>query len=1222
VTQTSKPIEVNKTFIPGDPNAFPSNIIFNAGEDDPSERNPILAYEGWNFLPTGYGYKSYFGTTGELNIDSLLSRVDWILLYQRKTFENFLIALAEDGIWIKASNVIGPWTHSIVLPIPTPGEHTEWTWCVIGEDFYAYRQAGANVYRISPYQKFWIPDDPIAIIDAVITVVASTIPFATYEYYVAYKLLVSGHVAIHGEASPEVLIDNANDSVIITWNEHVPKDGFIDKYVLYRKNIGSGAVVYKELAPINGLTAPSDFSNAAWVNSNTTETVNVIAAPDGTVTADLLKEDAATSTHKIAQNVAAYGAAAIYRGSVYIKKAGRDFAIVALQDNTTGAAYAYFDLVNGLISQNALASGAGWTNVSASIKDMEDGWFLCSVQGTKAAAGTVSIEIYLSVLGVGGVGISYLGDATSGVYLWNAITQPLVYTNTDSGAGWTAGTLPLAAAIEYDSYALQTQTPNTLNMLGQLGIFKAGSRLGFWDSENSISWSGLDDKMDFVPSLTTLASAGQKFDDVIGKIVTIKQSKENFIIYSTKSIVFIQRNITEAFIWKSYPITNKTGIAYPREVTTGTVDTEHFAWTSMGLMKIDAMSFEIILAGVTDFLKESKDPVYLSLLQNRYLFLELISPDYVYGKVSFQTQVTPGSALVLDFKNAYIAVNNPSEDGCTVYNIITKIPDQIGVYKKYENIWDTLQFTLLGYPVDVDVPVYQGRSFYYSHTIDSLGSNSETNMKAWADAGLEFVPNISIIDDNFPPTLLSWNTGDLDPVIFKASSDMLEVNLDSAGPHSNPSSLNLLSSFDFNYVGVFANFVPDMLQYWYGVTRLNQAYLDSKKGLSGTVSQGVVFNDVPAALDAILTSQSTPGGTYFLFYMLALLPVEVGDISIKGSTVDLWENSTIGIATPITRWGVLWVRPVFTRTGGVQPNYTISIHWELVLDYIDVIPCDSIIYDVDEAAMLTHFQAVFNTALLPERAFECYLRIISFIKYAINGSSTPSGTSPPAVVIPDVCPVAEDPLVLNHFFGGYNTKTGKICGNPPTITAPIFGGPVMTIPASSFLLQQGSPAPLYPTFEGSLVFDTQLQKWGKQRGQFKQLLDYSPINNIASGIVPYEVFGVEGAVLKTTGKIASFDEAPTLSLIKYGKIGYTRAGFTDAEEIIAGFRRASTGKLGVTASVDGVTEETDLTSFTEFTDAMKVIHNPNSSAKWYSITLEGIFDLQYLEFKGHKKSRR
>src|SRR5437764_1133039 len=101
MTQLAKIIDITKTFVPVDPNAFPETLLGTAREDTPTQAAPVVAYEGYNFMPTAYGYRSYFGINQKVNIDALTSRVDHVFIIQTLTFENILVALCEDGIWTK-----------------------------------------------------------------------------------------------------------------------------------------------------------------------------------------------------------------------------------------------------------------------------------------------------------------------------------------------------------------------------------------------------------------------------------------------------------------------------------------------------------------------------------------------------------------------------------------------------------------------------------------------------------------------------------------------------------------------------------------------------------------------------------------------------------------------------------------------------------------------------------------------------------------------------------------------------------------------------------------------------------------------------------------------------------------------------------------------------------------------------------------------------------------
>ena len=405
--QGSHVIDVTRSFVVTDPNAFPNNQGYTAQEDSPEKEPPILAYEGVNFLPTSYGYKSFFGTSSLLNIAPLLSRCDRVLLYQFGTYENVLVALCEDGIWTCRPNVVAsPWVHNIVQAIPPVGTYLEFTYCVIENKLYIYRERTSLVHRL----------DPLAITPPV----------------------------------PQIL-----------------------------------------------------------------------------------------------------------------------------------------------------------------------------------TAGAFTIGMSYTILTPGTTDFTLIGAANSLV--------GTVFTATGIGAGTgTAGDNTPAGTITFVSF-----TPSFLNMIGQLGIFRANGRLGFWDSANSISWSNVFDHKDFTPSITTLAG-NAIFNGVVGRIVTIKAQGDGFIIYSTKSIVGVHYLASGTQLWDATTITDNAGIWYDREVTCGVTELEHYVYTTSGIKKIGAFnalnrshSFEDIIPDIYDLLKESRQPIYLDFINGRFLVLHLISADYVDAKVSF-----------------------------------------------------------------------------------------------------------------------------------------------------------------------------------------------------------------------------------------------------------------------------------------------------------------------------------------------------------------------------------------------------------------------------------------------------------------------------------------------------------------------------------------------------------------------------------------------------------
>lgn len=181
--------------------------------------------------------------------------------------------------------------------------------------------------------------------------------------------------------------------------------------------------------------------------------------------------------------------------------------------------------------------------------------------------------------------------------------------------------------------------PSFLTMAAQKGLFRAGNRIGMWDSDDSISWASLDDPADFTPDLETLAG-NAKFKLVTGKIVNILSHGDGFIVYATKSIVFAEKADSSLYLWKPTLVLS-AGIAYREEVIKTVPHTTHYAFTGMGLFQIENGNPQVIIPEITDFLKLSSGPKYLKLLEGRYLYFGIIDPNYQTGFPVLQEGIIP-----------------------------------------------------------------------------------------------------------------------------------------------------------------------------------------------------------------------------------------------------------------------------------------------------------------------------------------------------------------------------------------------------------------------------------------------------------------------------------------------------------------------------------------------------------------------------------------------------
>lgn len=187
----------------------------------------------------------------------------------------------------------------------------------------------------------------------------------------------------------------------------------------------------------------------------------------------------------------------------------------------------------------------------------------------------------------------------------------------------------IASILAAPGIEITEVTPSFLNMEAQKGIFRAGNRIGMWDSDDSISWASLDDPADFTPDLETLAG-NAKFKLLTGRIVNILSHGDGFIVYGTKSIVFAQKAASSLYLWEPTLVLS-TGIAYREEVVKSIPHTTHYAYTSMGLFAIENGVPKVIVPEVTDFFKLMTGPKYLKLLEGRFLYVGMLDPEYKTG---------------------------------------------------------------------------------------------------------------------------------------------------------------------------------------------------------------------------------------------------------------------------------------------------------------------------------------------------------------------------------------------------------------------------------------------------------------------------------------------------------------------------------------------------------------------------------------------------------------
>ena len=257
----------------------------------------------------------------------------------------------------------------------------------------------------------------------------------------------------------------------------------------------------------NLLLHSDDLTQAAWTNSETTETANAAVAPDGTTTMDSINENAAAATsHYMQQNVTVSSSAEGYCFAVALKAASRTWARLTIFESTSShAASAYFNLSTGAVGTVG-ATGANWENVRAYIVPRGNGIYYCVVLGQKVSAGTtLSCRIYSAEADND---VTMNGNSSAAIYAWRATLSiskaptRLVQTTTAATTGTTqtgsglhlkgvALTATDGLAVENDELEVITSFGSELKITtAALNCDAAG--LAYWQFSPAIRGIGAD----------------------------------------------------------------------------------------------------------------------------------------------------------------------------------------------------------------------------------------------------------------------------------------------------------------------------------------------------------------------------------------------------------------------------------------------------------------------------------------------------------------------------------------------------------------------------------------------------------------------------------------------------------------------------------------------------------------------------------------------------------
>lgn len=211
-----------------------------------------------------------------------------------------------------------------------------------------------------------------------------------------------------------------------------------------------------EKAGTNIFPRSQELSDAAWLKTGCTVTADTVTAPDGTTTADTVNEGAGWSYHSPYRGAQSLVAGETYALSVYAKNNTGTYVGLFAYTGPTVFAGATFNLATGAVAAS-LASGAGWTIVSASITALADGWYRCTlvfVSGTTSGAAAVGYTMSDDgTIAANQYGTKTYSGTSRSIYLWGAqyeqAASPSSYIATVASSATRAADVISIGSLSY-----------------------------------------------------------------------------------------------------------------------------------------------------------------------------------------------------------------------------------------------------------------------------------------------------------------------------------------------------------------------------------------------------------------------------------------------------------------------------------------------------------------------------------------------------------------------------------------------------------------------------------------------------------------------------------------------------------------------------------------------------------------------------------------------------
>lgn len=811
---------------------------------------------------------------------------------------------------------------------------------------------------------------------------------------------------------------------------------------------------------------------------------------------------------------------------------------------------------------------------------------------------------------------------------------------------------------EFYQFGIIAKKPTFLNMEGQVGIFKADNRLGFWDTDNSVAWSSAINKYDFKPDATTFAG-NTKFTSVAGSITTILSSGRGFVIYATASVIRIDP-ASSSERWTSTPIFAKIGVLYPEQVTCGAEDTTHYFWaTSGGIYEFSGITAKPYEPELSAFFRTQGPITYLKYLAGKYLFVDIAAQEIRdSGAERYGRQVYDGRG------NPFIA-NPPPRFDDPNYNA----PFPLSLIQQASGMAPDLGLQDFEPEPEVFpdpgkdealIPCYTGWKFVLPGGLVNL------NTLGWSSSD-----TTDLDPANFPP-IHGWTFGPTDYNCITAKrSNRFNNNSQywsyEAGPITSPPGARFIDAAGDDFMAIINDSLDKLSEL--------QARCFQLIGGSWRIANGK--NTIGNTVMGLIRRHPSPFPNSYYGLPVPDRPDPYPEVVVPTAAMVVVPNLIVASEVIMEEDGCV------IKLMATLADYEVSCDlvqqvtnedWELVPGVPGKYRAIGYPGSVTYYTSFSHVAKEIPGSRRDVVVFQCEISGYGYFPYggfsfrkthsrSIFKPCAPTDSSSITIPIEDVQDIIDDnPVVTtlqydpaasinpNDYQGYWDFNLRPVT---PFVPSPP-GYPTTDYQWAVF--GKGVYNPYYPTMVKSFVKDMQLDRWGIYSDAHTILFDVLPVNRserpqlLGEYLTDVSYLTQDtaniGAIFKANGVDAiadtlQYDGMPVLlmpfnnySRITYGKIGLSRAGFTrltGGSFNLGGFANIESSFAHVTiqASMNNadyvlkdfngvnVNEQIDFNLFGTKADEVPF----TLDGRWFTMTVMGQFDLQFVALYGHDAGR-